>query len=151
MRYMNLGLILIVTGAVLVGCGRDDAQSIPYEPDFVELVEADKVDHVEIVREPSGLMHISGWTRPDSSPGRKFSVEVVASGHSVTEFLRTNDVGYSIGVAQPERDGWSSPMMLPILMSIAPLVIGLGVLIFLLVLALRFVRAVERIADNTKK
>jgi len=151
MKFMILSSILIVASAALVGCARDDAESIPYEPDFVELVEADKVDHVRVVREPSGLVHISGWTKPNSLPGKKFRVEVVGSYDSVAELLRTNSVGHSSGVAQPEPNGWDSLAMLPVLISIAWIVFVICVSIFLLVLALRFVRAVERIADNTGK
>jgi len=151
MRYVNLGLIWLVAGAALVGCARDGAESIPYEPDFVDLVETDKVAQVQVVSEPSGLMHITGWTKPDSLPGKKFRVEVLGSGASVLELLRTNGVGISIGVAQPEPDGWSSLGMLPILVAVAWIVVAIAVSIFLIVLAVRFVRAVERIADNTDK
>ncbi len=151
MRYMTVGFILIAAGAALVGCARDDAETIPYEPDFVELVEADKVDQVQIVREPSGLMHITGWTKPDSLPGKEFRVEVVGSGDSVRELLRTNGVRVSMGVARPEPDRWDSLVMLPILISVVWVVVVIGVLIFLMVLAVRFVRAVERIADKMQQ
>ena len=151
MKYMTVGLILIVATAALVGCAQDDAESIPYEPDFVELVEADKVDHVRVMSEPSGLIHITGWTKPDSLPGKKFRVEVVGSYGSVAELLRTNGVGYSTGVWQPESNDWNSLAMLPIVISVVWFVVVIGVLIFLMVLAVRFVRAVERIADNTDK
>jgi len=151
MKYMILGLILVAAGTALVGCARDDAESIPYQPDFVELVEAGKVDQVQVVREPSGLMRITGWTKPDSLPGKKFRVEVVGSRDSVVELLRSNGVGFSMAVAKQEPDGWSSLTVLPVLIPVAWIVVVIGFSGFLIVLAVRFVRAVEQIADNTKK
>ena len=151
MKYITVGLFLIAAGAALVGCAQDDAESILYEPDFVELVEADKVDHVRVMSEPSGLIHITGWTKPDSLPGKKFSVEVVGSYGSVAELLRTNGTGFSTEVWQPESNDRDSLAMLPILISVVWVVVGIGVSIFLIVLAVRFVRAVERIANATDK
>ena len=151
MRYRILGFILIVASATLVGCARDDAESIPYEPDFVELVESDKVDHIQITSEPSGLIHISGWTKPDSLPGKKFSVEALAPFNSVEALLRENQVGYSIAAAEPDQNGLSWLVTLPILISVVWVVIVIGASIIVLLLAFRFVRAIERIADNTEK
>lgn len=148
MRFVMIGLALMATGAILVGCERDGAEAIPFEPDFVELVEAGKVDRVTILHEPSGVTHITGWTKPMGSPGKKFRVEVLDSDGSVLKFLGDSQVAFDLLSVRQEPEQWHFMPLVPILVLIA---ICVAIVVFVLTLAVRLVRAVERIAENSEK
>ena len=151
MRDTVIVLILMIVSAALVGCGRDDTEPIPYDPDFIELVKTDKVSNVSLMREPSGVLHITGWTKPDSSPGKQFRVEVLDPKNSVVELLTKNGVGFAVQAPSRNQDDGGALAMWPMLVPVVWGIIMLGVIIFALLLALRFVRAVERIADKLDK
>ena len=148
MRFLLL--VLALTAGVLTGCAGDDVETMPFEPDFVDLVESGQVDRVDVSPHPSGKLRIRGWTRPDGSPGTRFQVEVLDPDRSIPAMLEENGVGYSISAPEPEPESWLSPVMFPALIALAQVVLKISVLVFVLWLALRLVRAVERIADNTK-
>ena len=141
-------LTFVALAAILAGCERDDVETIPYSPDFVEMVEADRVDHATIAREPSGMVYITGWTKPDASPGEKFRVEVLDSDDSVFRFLRDRRVSFDVLPVQQELDQRHFMLMLPGLVFVA---LCITVVVFVLMLAFRLVKAIERIADNMER
>ena len=140
-------LCLAVFAAVLTvsGCGRDDSVEISYNPDFTSLVTEGKVTKVEIVQEPSGVAYILGQTRPGDSPGQ-FKVYITAADQNLLQFLTSNNVQFTV----PPQN----PVMWKCLSGAVPLLIlfvWVALVIFLLTLAVRLVRALEQIARNTKK
>ncbi len=140
-------LCLAVFAAVLTvsGCGRDDSVEISYNPDFTSLVTEGKVTKVEIVQEPSGVAYILGQTRPGDSPGQ-FKVYITAADQNLRQFLTSNNVQFTV----PPQN----PVMWKCLSGAVPLLIlfvWVALVIFLLTLAVRLVRALEQIARNTKK
>lgn len=140
-------LCLAVFAAVLTvsGCGRDDSVEISYNPDFTSLVTEGKVTKVEIVQEPSGVAYILGQTRPGDSPGQ-FKVYITAADENLRQFLTSNNVQFTV----PPQN----PVMWKCLSGAVPLLIlfvWVALVIFLLTLAVRLVRALEQIARNTKK
>ena len=144
-------LCLAVFAAVLTvsGCGRDDSVEISYNPDFTSLVTEGKVTKVEIVQEPSGVAYILGQTRPGDSPGQ-FKVYITAADQNLRQFLIENGVDFRI--PPPDQGTWQCmSSVLPILLVGVMWLVWIVAIIFVLWLALRLVRAVERIAKNTEK
>jgi hypothetical protein len=143
MKHIVIFLTAVVIAAALSGCGHDDVETMSYEPDFIDLVESDRVDRVTLVQHPSGLIHITGWTKPDTEPGIPFRVEVLDSIQSIAPFLRKSGVPVGIAVAEPkEQRSWNE------LFFAFREVFLIIVLVLALILALRLVRAMERIAKS---
>ena len=148
MRSTVVCLAVITIGLNFCGCGRDSFTEIPYSPDFVALVEGGKVSQVEIVEEAWGGMFIRGECKPGASADVTGRVKAKISGQtpSAEDLLRKHQVAYQVRPANPVV--WQS------FTGAFPLIlfgIWLVVVIFVLMLALRLVRAVERIATNTEK
>jgi len=136
-------LTAVTIAAALPGCGHDDVKTMAYEPDFIDLVESDRVDRVTLVQQPSGLIHITGWTKPDTEPGLPFRVEVLDSIQSIAPLLRKSGVPYGIAIAEPEEQrSWGE------LFFAVRFVILITVPVLALILVLRLVRAMERIAKS---
>ena len=99
-------------------------REIAYNPEFVELVQAQRVVKCEIVQEP-GSEYIRGEMKPEDGTGEpvKFRVNLVRADDQLQQFLIANRVNYS--VTRP------NPYLLQILTSALPIVLIFGVLYFL--------------------
>jgi len=149
MRRAMVGLVALVAVVVILGCGSEDLVEIPYNPDFTSLVTEGKVIQVEIIQEPSGVTYIRGETKPGESPG-KFKVYVAAADRNLSQFLTSNNVQFTVSLENPSA--WQCmSSVLPVLLVGMMSLVWIAIIIFVLTLAVRLVRAVERIADNTKK
>jgi hypothetical protein len=131
--------------SLLSGCG-EDLDRIPYDPDFVRLVQSGQVEAAKAVRQPGGVVLIRSRGGPGSSVG-EFEVEV-EPGEPWMQLFDDHSVTYSLAPAPPKPDPWVTIYkMLPIFVAAFNVV----VVVVVLVLAARFVKAVERIAERDEK
>jgi hypothetical protein len=148
MRKTMLCLVAFATALTLTGCGRTDPVEIPFSPDFIGLVEGGNLSQVRIIQKPSGHTYVVGeaiLTDKSEAP-KAFCVQVAEVG-SVMELLRKNQVEVDVPPPQNQAVWQCVSGALPLLL----VLLWVGVIIFVLWLAVRFVRAVERIAKNTEK
>ena len=149
MRRVIVGLAALAAVVVIAGCGSEELTEIPYVPDFISLVEEGKVDSVEIIREPSGVTFIRGETESGESPGQ-FKVYITDADENLRQFLIENNVAFRIPPQNPAIWQCMSSFLPVVLVGVMWLV-WIGAIIFVLILAVRLVKAVERIAKNTEK
>jgi len=99
-------------------------REISYNPEFVQLVQAQRIVECEIVQDP-GSEYIRGEMKPEEGTGEpvKFRVNLVRADDQLQQFLIANKVNYS--VTRP------NPYLLQILTSALPIVLIFGVLYFL--------------------
>jgi ATP-dependent Zn protease len=137
--------IIALVSVVITGCGRERFIEIPYSPDFVRLVESNKVNEVEFTHDGAGIYWIRGKIKSGEALGtpEKFEVRITRLDESVMTLLKDNDVVTNIS----HTKSMTAPDILPWLIVLT----WLSIIIFVLRLALRFVRAVERIAKNMDK
>jgi len=133
-----LGMMLLL-GFLWVRRQESVQQTISYRPEFVALVESNRVETCEIIRDVSGLTYVQGKIKPDdlgsgkaSKPGR-FRV-YIDSGDTklmaeVRGLLDTKQIPYSF----PPQN----PIVWQILSSILPIVLIFGVLYFLFMRQIR--------------
>ncbi|MCL1857433.1 MAG: ATP-dependent zinc metalloprotease FtsH [Kiritimatiellaeota bacterium] len=99
-----------------------------YDPDFVEMVEAGRVEKVEIVTESSGRLLVKGIRKPlpDEDPAApfRFGVYCRQKEDTLEKFLKEHGVGYKYVEQNPYVAGFLSNV-LPLL-----LVLGIGYLVF---------------------
>jgi hypothetical protein len=148
MRRMIVGIATLVAVVVVTGCGSEELSEIPYNPDFTNLVTEGKVASVEIIQEPSGVTVVRGETELGQHPG-----PFIVYGANVEDILPIlNENGVQFTVIPRNPVGWQYMIsVLPVLLIGAMWLIWVGIIIFVLILAVRLVRAVERIAKNTEK
>ncbi len=144
LRVVSLTMVAVLT--LLSGCGRDEHVSILYHPDFVRMVEEGDVASVEIIREPSGAAYIRGQTKSGAAP-HEFRVDIAGKEDLVQQFLWQNQVAFHIQVPPQNPIVWVGLAALPLLV----FAVCIGIVMFVLTLAIRHVRAIERIAKNTEK
>jgi hypothetical protein len=147
MRKAMLCLVVFATALTLTGCGRTDPVEIPFSPDFVGLVEGGKLSQVKIIQKPSGITYVVGeaMLTDKSERAKAFSVQVTEIA-SVRELLLKNQVALHVPPQNPAV--WQCVSgVLPLLL----VLLWVGIIIVVLSLAVRLVRAVERIAKNTEK
>ncbi|NQT93130.1 MAG: AAA family ATPase, partial [Lentisphaerae bacterium] len=103
---------------------RNGPREVPYNPDFVNLVQARKIVECEIVQDP-GSEYIRGTMSPEEGETEpiKFRVNLVRADDQLQRFLIENGVNYK--VTRP------NPYLLQILTSALPIVLIFGVLYFL--------------------
>jgi hypothetical protein len=163
MKRSALCVAGLVALLVFTGC-RDREARVPlaYSPDFVRLVQADRVSHVEIVADPAGAACLRGEMTGTPAPGghpdftangptgagpiTKFEVKLASHERDVEQLLADKKVPYRIVHAQPPFVPWANGLAL-LVYGVVPV----GLVVFVLWLAVRLVRAVERIAKNTEK
>jgi len=147
MRRATLCLAVFATALTLSGCGRNDFVEIPFAPDFVGLVEGGRLTQVEIIRNPSGVTSVVGEAMLDegSETPTLFRVAVTEL-DSVQELLIKNQVGFHFPPQNP-ADWQCVSGLIPIVIVLC----WVAIIILAFSLAVRFVRAVERIAKNTEK
>jgi hypothetical protein len=163
MKRSALCAAWLVALLTFTGC-RDREARVPlaYSPDFVRLVQADRVTHVEIVSGPAGAAYLRGEMTVTPAPGgppevttngpsgagttTKFEVNLAAHERDVEKLLDDKRVPYRIVHAQPRFVPWANGLAL-----LVYVVVPVGLVVFVLWLAVRLVRAVERIAKNTEK
>jgi hypothetical protein len=147
MRKTMLCLVVFATALTLTGCGRTDPVEIPFSPDFVGLVEGGELSQVKIIQKPSGITYVVGeaMLTDKSETPKAFSVQVTEIA-SVRELLLKNQVAFHVPPQNPAVCQCVSGV-LPLLL----VLLWVGIIIFVLSLAVRLVRAVERIAKNTEK
>ena len=147
MRKAMLYLAVFATALTLTGCGRDDSVEIPFSPDFVGLVQGGKLSQVKIIQKPSGVTYVVGEAVLDerSEVPTLFRVSV-AELDSVRELLIKNQVAFHVPPQNPAV--WQCVSgLIPLLI----VLLWVAIIIFVITLAVRLVRAVERIPTNTEK
>lgn len=113
--------------------GREQVEDIQYNPNFVGLVENNKIRKCEIVTELSGAQYIRGeMTEIDSKSGkpRRFKVDIVVT-DGLPAWLMKNGVPFSFN--RPKLDLWQ------LLQGALPFLLVLGLLYFLFVRQMRSV------------
>ncbi len=147
MRIAIVGLAALVAVVVTTGCGSEDLNEITYSPEFTTLVTEGMVTSVEIIQEPSGDTYLRGESTGGQHPG-SFKVNL-AEGDDVIRMLIDYGVEFS---ARHNSGAWQemSSLLPVVFLGVLWLVWGV-VIIVLLWLAMRLVRAVEQIAKNTEK
>ncbi len=113
--------------------GREQVEEIQYNPNFVGLVENNKIRKCEIVTELSGAQYIRGeMTEIDSKSGkpRRFRVDIVVT-DGLPAWLMKNGVPFSFN--RPKLDLWQ------LLQGALPFLLVLGLLYFLFVRQMRSV------------
>ncbi|MDO9541946.1 MAG: AAA family ATPase, partial [Kiritimatiellia bacterium] len=104
--------------------GRDAVEEIPYNPNFVQLVETGKIRKCEIVTETSGAQYIRGeMTAVDqkTSRPRKFKVDIVVT-DGLPAWLMKSGVPFSFN--RPKIDFWQ------LVQGALPFLLVLGLLYF---------------------
>ena len=149
MRRVIVGLAALVAVVVVAGCGGEEPAEISYNPDFTSLVTEGKVANVEIIREPSGVTYIRGEAKAGQAPS-VFKVYVADADDNLQRFLIENGIQFT--VPPPNPAAWQCmSSILPVLFVGVMWLVWIAAIIFVIWLALRLVRAVERIAKNTEK
>jgi len=101
--WIIIAFFIILAINLLQG-GRNASEEIPYNPDFVRLVETGKIRKCEIVTEISGGQYIRGeMTSVDAKTGqpRKFKVDIVVT-DGLPAWLQKNGVPFSF--SRPKFD-----------------------------------------------
>jgi hypothetical protein len=144
-------LVVVILFATAVTSIAATEKRIPYGPEFIQLVQQGRIRSAELITGPSGITYIRAT--------------LVRAEGKEEETLRVDDIPNDIpsdqvinmliekGVAVTHMGGSLSPfsmftMWLP---QIVGFVVWIVVVIIALWLGFRLVRAVERIAENTKK
>ena len=149
MRRAMVGLAALVAVVVIAGCGSEELTEISYNPEFTSLVTKGKVANVEIIREPSGVTYIRGEAKPGQSPSA-FKVYLAGADDDLRRFLIDNGVQFTVPPQNPAV--WQCmSSVLPMLLVGLVCLVWIAIIIFILTLAVRLVKAVERIAKNTDK
>lgn len=139
--------LLVSFTVVITACGKENYIEIPYNPDFVNLVESDTVNEVKLVHDGAGVNWIHGKVKSSEAPGtpEEFKVRITKLDETLS-FFDKNHVIYR--AALPHKRGIHfTPIILPALIVLFWIV----VLIFVLRLCLRLVKAVEKIANSMDK
>lgn len=138
-----LGVVLCVTATASIA---GTEKKIPYKPDFLQLVEQGRVREAEIITAPSGMACLRARIL---GPGGKEAETIttdVAANEEVVKMLRDKGVRveYKRQMCRPFGRFIPRPFIVVFVIWIVVIIIGLT-------LAFKLVRAVERIAQNTKK
>jgi cell division protease FtsH len=111
----------------------ENTQVIPYNPDFVQKVEENKIRKCEVVTELSGAQYIKGeLVEPDPKTGKpkKFRVDVVVT-DNLPAWLQKQGVPFSF--SRPRVDLWQ------LLQGALPFLLVLALLYFLFIRQIRSV------------
>jgi len=127
-----IGLLMFI--ALRVMKLQDQREEIPYNPNFVQLVQNGQVRKCDIVREVSGIEYIRGELVPPegsdtSAPPRKFKVFITQADGDLKNFLIQHGVEFSV----PPQN----PYIWQILSSVLPIVLIFGLLYFLFMRQIR--------------
>jgi len=162
MKAILLFIAGIAITQLLAGCEREAHTVIPFKPDFVGWVQAGKITRVEVIQEPNGVVSIRGEIDgraldvipPDFKPvirikpgsTTKFKVSDIVFDDSLKTYLLQNHV--EIRVKPQKSPLWQCIVdILPIQLYLI-WIVGIA---FIFWLAVRLVRAVEKIAKNTER
>ena len=127
MMTLALVLVLFLVLFEFFSKGSDKYEKIPYNPNFVQLVEDGKVRKCEIVMDVSGVQYVRGeLTELDKTTGaqRKFRVDLVVT-DSLPGWLTENGVNFSF---KPQH-----PLLWQIISGAVPFIIFIGLMYFLFV------------------
>jgi cell division protease FtsH len=133
-----LGMMLLL-GFLWVKRQESVQQTISYRPQFVALVESNRVEKCEIIRDVSGLTYVQGQTKPeDMGSGKmdkagRFRVYIDSVDTKLMAELRGLLDERSIPYSFPPQN----PIVWQILSSILPIVLIFGVLYFLFMRQMR--------------
>lgn len=142
--------LVVLSSVVITGCGREDFVEISYNPDFVRLVENGRVNTVEHTHDGAGVRWIRGKVIAGEGQGipEKFKVRITSRQlQEASTLFKENNVVFKVVPPKPMAGAYVTPMILPLLIAL----IWIAIIFFVLKLALRLVRAVERIAENMDK
>ncbi len=134
LRTLGLWLALLAAFFLMFNLfqnGKEQAEDLSYNPDFVQLVENNKIRKCEIVTEVSGGQFIRGeMTELDDKTGRprRFRVDIVVT-DGLPEWLKEHGVPFSF--TRQRIDFWQ------IAQSALPFLFVLGLLYFLFVRQMR--------------
>lgn len=115
----------------MVSKGTEKRDAIPYSPDFVNLVESNRIAACEIVMEMSGMQYIRGELDdidPDTGKPRQFKTMVVVT-DNMLEWLRENEVFFEFKQ--------QNPLIWQLINGILPFILVLGLLYFLFIRQMR--------------
>ncbi len=111
----------------------ENTQMMPYNPDFVQNVEANKIRKCEIVTELSGAQYIRGElvdSDPKTGKPKRFRVDVVVT-DNLPEWLQKHNVPFSF--VRPRLDLWQ------LLQGALPFLLVLALLYFIFIRQIRSV------------
>jgi len=120
-----LSLVLFLVVFKIFSKDKDKYERVPYNPDFVQLVEQGKVRNCEIVMDVSGVQYVRGELAeldPKTKKARKFRVDVLVT-DSLPTWLTKNGVEFQF---KPQH-----PLIWQIISGIVPFIIFIGLLYFL--------------------
>ena len=127
-----MGLILLMFR--MVSNYQERPEVIPYNPDFMEMVQSGRIDQCEIVREVSGVEYVQGELVPDqdaelSAEAKKFKVYITQADGDFREFLIANGVKFSV----PPQN----PYLWQLISSVLPVLLIFGILYFIFMRQMR--------------
>lgn len=144
-------VVVVILFATAVTSIAATEKKIPYRPEFVQLVQQGRIGSAEIITGPSGIKYIRAkLVRTEGKEEETFRVDAIPNDISSDQVI---NMLIEKGVAITQRQEFLSPfsmftMWLP---QVVGFVVWIVVVIIALWLGFRLVRAVERIAENTKK
>lgn len=130
MRGMAVWLLALVLFLVMFrffSTGTEKVDTIPYNPDFVQLVEQGKVRDCEIVMDASGVQYVRGELAeqdPKTRKPRQFKVDVPVT-DSLTQMLVQKGVHFQFKAQHP--------LIWQVISGAVPFLIFVGLLYFLFV------------------
>jgi len=146
----GLGVVFMLLASALTSMATTD-RTIQYQPEFMQLVQQGRVTDVTITSSPSGAMRIRA-TVAKSAGTEDTTVTVDGVPAGLTDDQLVNML-IEKGVRITHKP--DPPSAFGVFYSVVPLIVvvvfWVAAVAILLWLAFRLVRAVERIAENTKR
>jgi hypothetical protein len=148
-RHASLSALVVVIALVTTVSIAATENKIPYQPDFVRLVEQGKISNAEIISEPSGATYIRATiTGTEEKDKKTVKVDVLPADPFAT-LLKEKGIPFSF--KRQQSLFYKCTSILPAIAMFLIWILWITVIIAVFWLAFRLVRAVERIAENTKK
>jgi cell division protease FtsH len=129
--FWILALAVLMFGMQFFMQSQETVDKIPYNPNFVVLVEQKQVTECEIIEDVSGRQYIIGLTKaldPKTGKQRRFQVDVVVT-DDLPKWLR--DHGVKFAFKRPNPYLWQT------LSSVLPVLLVLGIIYFFVMRQLR--------------
>ncbi len=140
--------VLILSGLIASVDARDREGTTLQYPEFVDLVSQYNIQHVHIVRDGPGRIFVVGQLPEDyaDNDAGAFRVELAEFNEAIETLLKDSGVNYTI-IEQSSSGIRNISAAIPIVL----MGLYIAFIVFVVVLAVRLVRAAERIAANTEK
>ncbi len=137
--WLTILAMMLLLGFLWVKRQESAQQTISYRPDFVQLVESNRIAKCEIIRDVSGLTYVQGEAKaPESATGKdaklqRFRAYIDSVDTELMAELRGLLDEHHVDYSFPPQN----PLVWQILSSILPIVLIFGVLYFLFMRQIR--------------